>query len=617
MLAGRTGQRAKAMKKKRRRRRANRRPPVLTLRTWLLANLHRPPCKWDVLISELAEHLLGAYDDHRSQFQSDTFSFDGQDRIAVAWMLARGLEVWVGQKRLLSKADADSTHFWYLNPETATGLARQITIECFDPLLRKYVEDTRDTYSGRPHRDLDPLLDRLQQALQSFLGARCVSGGDLYACLTDPLADDQGYFSRHIATGPMALPASSGDPAIDVYNLGHVVEDTDGPVQIKRKLVSFVRHDPWLFAEHMMFVQDRQQVGGPVGDLDPVMAADDATDLFIYQATHLAGRSPIELLTDRQLELSDQQRSRLVRWDREQFTGVFLVKAVTLPFLEVRDLELDRDMKLEATKPDTLRALQPGEVLASRVAPWDDHWLLSGVQWNLGRAPEATLATLRRELALQLPLRRLADDDPRVRKAFEIQEKQHATWVSLFGSDEMLFKDGLDLGAAMNRFHHHWAFEMILPDVGSTRAQGFQARHGQQAPDAKIQLPDDLLEAKDVGLIFHRRHGIVFLKGYGVFRSAFESGEPLTLEQTQVVWNYLVEPSIDYWVFELMKERHPDRTEQIFRHILKDRRFELERDFEPTLRKFKGEQMRRPARPTVTVIDDEAVRQLIHSKMGS
>ena len=119
------------------------------------------------------------------------------------------------------------------------------------------------------------------------------------------------------------------------------------------------------------------------------------------------------------------------------------------------------------------------------------------------------------------------------------------------------------------------------------------------------------------GLIFHRQHGMAFLKGYGVFRSAFESSEPLTSEQAQIVWDYLTDQTIDYWVFERMKERHPDRTEQVFRQILKDQQFQLERDFEPTLRKFKGQQMRRPPRPTVTVMDDEAVRQLIQSEMCS
>jgi len=605
------------MKKKRRRRRPNNRPPVLTVHTWLLANLHRPPCKWDVLIAELAEHLLGAYDDHRSQFQSETFSFDGQDRVAVGWMLARGFEVWVVQKHLLSKVDADSIHFWYLNPKTAAGLARQITIECFDPLLRKYVEDTRDTCPGRPHRDLDPLLDRLQQALQSFLGARCVSGGDLYACLTDPLVDDQGYFSRRIVTGHMALPASSGDPALDVYNLGYVIKGTDGPAEIKRTLVSFVRHDPWVFAERMRFVHDKAETHDSSDELDPAFALDDATDQFIYHATHLAGRSPIELLIDRQFKLSDQQRSRLIRWDREQFMGVFLVKAVVSPFLEVRDLELDRSMKLQATNPGTLQALQPGEMLISRVVPWDDHWLLSGIQRSGGRASAKSLAVLRTDLAQRLPLHRLSDDDPRVRKAFEIQEEQHAAWVNLFGSDEMVFEDGLDLGAAINRFHRHWSFEMVVPDTGSTRAEGFHKHHGQRPPEIRGQLPDDLLEARDVGLIFDRQHGMAFLKSYGLFRSAFESGEQLTADQAQIVWDYLTEHSIDYWVFERMKDRHPSRVEEVLRQILKDEQFQLERDFEPMLWKFKGQQMRRPPRPTVTIMDDDTVRKLIQSETDS
>jgi hypothetical protein len=38
---------------------------------------------------------------------------------------------------------------------------------------------------------------------------------------------------------------------------------------------------------------------------------------------------------------------------------------------------------------------------------------------------------------------------------------------------------------------------------------------------------------------------------------------------------------------------------------LKDSQFRLDRDFDPILRKFKGESMRRPVRPMITVIESE------------
>ena len=115
---------------------------------------------------------------------------------------------------------------------------------------------------------------------------------------------------------------------LDVYNLGYIIRDTDGPAEMKRTLVWFVRHDPWLSTESMSFVRDHLASRGKDDNQDPSMEADDATDHFIHRATRLAGKTPIQLLIERQHRLSDHQRQRLLRWDRESFMGVFQVKAV-------------------------------------------------------------------------------------------------------------------------------------------------------------------------------------------------------------------------------------------------------------------------------------------------
>ena len=144
---------------------------------------------------------------------------------------------------------------------------------------------------------------------------------------------------------------------------------------------------------------------------------------------------------------------------------------------------------------------------------------------------------------------------------------------------------------------------MVLPDSGLTRAQLYRQTHGQPPPEVRFPLPDYLLEAKDTAAIFDRRHGLAFYVGYGLFRSAFEDQEPLTSQQVQRVWDYLIDESVNYWVFQRMRDRFPERTEYVFRQVLKDEQFRLDQDFDTVLRKFKGNAMRRPIRPMITVID--------------
>jgi len=115
-----------------------------------------------------------------------------------------------------------------------------------------------------------------------------------------------------------------------------------------------------------------------------------------------------------------------------------------------------------------------------------------------------------------------------------------------------------------------------------------------------------LIEAKDTAAVFDRRHGLAFYVGYRLFRSAFEDQGQLTGEQVQRVWDYLIDESTDYWLFQRMREQYPGRTQYVFRQVLKNDQFHLDRDFEAVLRQFKGESMRRPVWPMITVIDTEA-----------
>jgi len=522
-------------------------------------------------------------------------------------MLARGFEILISRNWPAGLCEVLWEKLWQLDEASAEAIAEGAASQCFDPLLRKYVEDKRDIYPSRPHRDLCKLTTDLSEALKSFLVSRCTPSGDLYKCLMNPLADHNRYFPNN---GRSADPASScGDPIRDVCRLSLTIHDEDDGGDIKWKLVHFVRNDPWLFAEWMSFVQ--QQLDRPERKKrisSRPSAVDEATDEFIFRATHLDGKTPIQLFIERQKDMSDRQKQQLLQWDTETFYGIFIVRGVELPFVNATDLASDRNCRLKATKPEALRFLKPGDLLFSRVTPWDDHWLLSGIQQRFeGAGKDQNLVSELKRQARLKPFNRPVDsEDRRIQEGFKIQEAQYQAWMALFGREELLFEDGLKLGAAMNRFHRYWTDEIPFGDTGLTRAQLYQQRHGQPPPELKFPLPDYLIEAKDTAAVFDRRHRLAFYVGYRLFRSAFEDQGQLTSEQVQRVWDYLIDESIDYWLFQRMQNQYPERTEYVFRQVLKDKHFQLDRDFDVVLRKFKGQAMRRPVRPMITVIDTDA-----------
>ena len=569
-------------------------------------SLHRSPCLWDTLIHELAVDISNRCRTTRHNLSTETFWFSDQESTTVGMMLAKGFEVFISRTWPTGLDEDLRMQFWRISESAAGSISENTVSQCFAPLIRKYVEDSRDIYPGRPHGDLDILIADLEEILRQFLILRCSDEGNLYQCLQNPLGSHNRYFPEN---GRRAKPAHScGDPMYDIYRLGLSVDDDDDGGDIKRKLVHFVRNDPWLFAEVNTFVQHKLENSEENDRIeDTVSAIDEATDEFIFRATRLNGKTPIELFMDRQKDMSELQKKRLLRWDTETFYGTFIVSDTDFPFINAIDIPTDKRYRLTATLPESLRSLKSGDLLFSRITPWDDHWLLSGIQQKYeGAGKNKNLVSdLKHEAHLKRIYRPGDDQAPHIQEGFKVQEAQHKAWMDLYSKEELLFEDGLELGAAMNRFHRYWTDEIPFENTGMSRAEHYRQRHGQPPPEVKFPLPDYLLEAKDTAVVFDRRHGLAFYIGYGLFLSAFGEQGSLTDEQVQRVWDYLIDESTDYWLFQRIRKRFPERTEYVFREVLRDKYFQVDRDFDAALRKFKGQAMRRSTRPMITVVNSE------------
>jgi hypothetical protein len=191
-----------------------------------------------------------------------------------------------------------------------------------------------------------------------------------------------------------------------------------------------------------------------------------------------------------------------------------------------------------------------------------------------------------------------------MKQAFDIQTEQHRAWVALFGSDEMSFPSGHELRDALRRFYRHWGQELRDPETGPTRAEDYERRHNRPAPEVVDGLvPDELLDASDAGVFVDPYHGTTLLTGYTPFRTSFDSQNPPTRAQVAAVLEYLRDPSVDYGLFLRARERHPQRLEQLLRLALRDESFSVDRDFDDLLRKYKGDAMRHPRLPDITLVD--------------
>lgn len=570
----------------------------------MLAALHRQPTRWDAMIHMLSAALAKRWRRAAARFISAECRADAQHVQASSLLLARAFDIHVAAP-CLHGCPCPQPCLFHLNRQSIDPLADEVAHACFEPLIRKFIEDRSGKLLARPHPDIDLLRNELRQELVTFLGSHCLAGGSAHSCVTDPLGDHGGYFPDHdfdpdpdVPRNPMR---SRGVAAIDVYWLGLRIADDDGPSALKNKLLRFVMGDPWLTTELAAHVEKNFDRHGQTLSDDPELIMIQATDEFLYRATRLAGRSPIELLLDRQPHLAAEQRHRLMRWDKEAFFSMFLVEKVRYPWLTAKEVLSERSYRITGDEPDALRSFHTDGAVVTRIVPWMDHWLFSGVQEFLPNVTREMIDALRRTALTTSPFM-LPRDDPRIRDGIDMQRRRREAWINLFGGDELRLADGRELQRALDRFEHYWAHEVRQPN-GRTPAESHLREHGVELPPLNGQLPDYLLESYDIGAIYDADHGLTLFNNFSKVCEAFESDNPPTHEHVALVRDYLMDDSISYWVFERMRDRHPDRTEHLFRLALLNAQFDLARDFHATLAKYKGQQMRRPPTPDVIVLN--------------
>jgi hypothetical protein len=571
--------------------------------------LHRAPTRWDVLVHQLALRLEKRVRTVAALVSDGPLKFRGGETEEVGWIVARALEVMVQQRCGRAVRDGDP---W--NPASA-GAAAAIAEEArdvYERLLRKYVEDELDLYPPRPYPDLTRMATDLAQVTGEFFAERTAPGADLFDCVTAPASPDEGYFP------PNRQPAqrSTGEARRDLYELGLVVRDDDGPGELEDKLLDLVRYDPWLFAECRTYVDDRTDDLEAAGRKATAYDVDAFTEEFMCRATHLDGKTPVQLLLDRQVFISDVQRRRLEAWASRRVDGVFRVQSVGLDFLLLEDVRRGQEYQAYAARPELLESIKTGGVIMTGLVPWDRRWYLSGPQHYYNNLSEREMQDWVLRLKTQFPLGPVDPQDPQVIRSTAAERAQYDGWVARHGTDEVLFTSGHDARQAVQDLTRSMVHDRVNPETGKTPRQSYLDEHGKEPPDVRASFPENLLDANDVGIVYHPVAGMSVLEGYGQFRSAFAETGPLTPRQVEVVWGYLRDDTIEYWLFQRMAERYPARAEAVLREVLRDPTLEIARDLDGLLRKFKGEQLRIGLKPSIVIVDDTVADQLRDSGGG-
>ena len=568
-------------------------PPSLPRRDWVVA-LHRRPTRWDVLFHELTLALIRRYWHAQSSCRSDTLRLSNEELPSVALLLSLGLSRLISTNAVGDLAGQPQPSLWDTDAAAMEELLAQAR-EVFRNILCNYHELTGEGWIKRDHDDLRLIVDRLAEAFLNFVQSKCRPGGELYPCLENPLGDDEGFFPA--GNKPVDPEQTSGNPRLDAYRLNCLVHDADDADAIKSKLIDYVRADPLLAPEQSRFigaqlVAQKQQIKTAEDEFNVAYAANDD---FLFNPTRQGGLTPVRLFMETHLFLSQKQKQRLERWDLSPVTGIFRVISSGDRLVEIQDMASGRTFRVSCGGA-IMDRFQPGKGVRTRILPWDDGWVFSGVQKLLDVEPQAVLAISAKLNPMNL-YRSIDDDDARVTRACELTRLAAEQWRSLFDADRVISQTLEQNRAALERFDQHLRQQKILPGA-LTIYQAFEKEVGIAAPQGvpPISLDGDA-GFHDLTLLFSSVHGLVQLVDYDFVLQAIDGDALLSAKQRAAIWMYLSAPWIPAWVADSLVQRNPGHMEQILRDLLGDAQFSVAANWRRLLGHFKFIECRLPIRP--------------------
>lgn len=267
--------------------------------------------------------------------------------------------------------------------------------------------------------------------------------------------------------------------------------------------------------------------------------------------------------------------------------GIFHVRAL-LPNNHFELMNLVNDVEYAvAGNPGEPLALEKGEYIAARLLPHQDHHMFTGVIDRLGTRKKNEIYELVAEIQLHNPKMAFIDNLERIEMAYRIQQEEHNDFITFFGDDEIVLGGG-ELDEKMKEFYHYRFFQKKQLDSGNTIAKVFQDRYHQPPLPPHFDFLENLQDEPDIGVIYDKTEGMVFLLHYGRFRDIFTQPDfRKNKSYRQVLQAYLEDANISSLPFRRMAERFPAQTVEVFKAFCKRKKFDLKKDLPALIRRHK------------------------------
>lgn len=232
-------------------------------------------------------------------------------------------------------------------------------------------------------------------------------------------------------------------------------------------------------------------------------------------------------------------------------------------------------------------ALKKGEYIVARLLPHQDYHLFTGIIDRVETRKKDEIYELVTEIQLHDPKMAFIDNVDRIEIAYRIQHEELRDFIAFFGDDEIILS-GKGLEGRLKEFYHYRFFQKKQQDSGSTMAKVFQEKYHQMPLPPQFEFLGEISQAKDIGVIYDKTEGMVFLLSYGAFQDIFRNEDFKSVENyRQIIMGYLEDPNISSMPFRRMVAKYPEHALNVFKSVFKRKRFSLEKDLPKILKRYK------------------------------
>ena len=322
------------------------------------------------------------------------------------------------------------------------------------------------------------------------------------------------------------------------------------------------------------------------------------TDNFVYSYRFSDELTVIDRFVSETSSLSEKERAVILRW-KDPLAGIFQVKRILFDGFVAENLinEVDYTIKPTTIPRQLARLALPGAFLKAKIIPASDtEYIFSGVQEFLD-TPESEVIKIVAELQREHPEIAFRDNEERIKRGFEMQQKERGLFIEYFGADEVL-TEGRKLNELWSGF-----MEFKLKKHDKLIPKGYKI--------PKLEFPNNLLKQKDVGIVFEEATGQHYLINYGLILDIFRNPDESKIRRYgEEIMIYLEDDSISPGILRRVFSRYPQNAEFVIRTILERPEFDLQRDCDSLLDEFKPSFKSRRIYPQVMPMSERMVKAL-------